>query len=687
MHRSANRGKRSPDAVASGMATTIGSGGGRVKGNEAAAAGTFLLAVYGAFVRMSVVIAAMMSCATVLMLLGLQYASKGWMETAGALSAMQAELSHDQHQAFDAFDETMANIAIKNAHGTQPSDAVSAGVLNHGTKYFARYLEHNTIEPANAYAVARAYLNMGNINRVLRKVDAEEQSLRNARVALLDYAPPEPKNRFVLAKVDNRLTSLLAQTGKWDEAHEVAVGAVSILEDLTKDNAAIEQREELAIAYRNLALTTAVVGGDGIPLLGKAIGVTNQLAKETEELAVHEFAADAYALTMALHWKQQQFVEAEEAGRNCIAALNRTLLEANRIASAKLIVLPALQYKSALALAAQNLDALRSDVQQESEAKGSSKGEDSPSLKSPLPSAWQWSPIAQEYGGLLPHGLLQGGRLPGEFERQESLLLVWHDQEWCVPTSIAIIAATYQQLQVIVIVNDDLSESEARRALKRADIPPDAIRFWHAPTDTLWVRDFGPAIIDSGRGTYKCLDADYGTKSRFQDDVVPSRAARLLGYPTIPIPISIEWGAVLSNGNGLCVVSTKVLESNRARGYSERHITDTIKRITGAEQVIYLEPMHGEPNGHLDWFATFVSPDTMVLGDYGSIDPDNASLLDRHAAQLSKVKTRSGPLHVVRIPMPPRGSSYFGGTYTNVVYANDVLLVPIGDNRDTHSIK
>jgi agmatine/peptidylarginine deiminase len=34
------------------------------------------------------------------------------------------------------------------------------------------------------------------------------------------------------------------------------------------------------------------------------------------------------------------------------------------------------------------------------------------------------------------------------------------------------------------------------------------------------------------------------------------------------------------------------------------------------------------------------------------------------------------PLKVVRIPMPPRGQHIFGGSYTNVVFANGVLFVP-----------
>jgi agmatine/peptidylarginine deiminase len=123
-------------------------------------------------------------------------------------------------------------------------------------------------------------------------------------------------------------------------------------------------------------------------------------------------------------------------------------------------------------------------------------------------------------------------------------------------------------------------------------------------------------------------------------------------------------------------VSTGLLEKNRRAGYSKSHLTDTIERLFGARQVVYLEPLRGEPNGHIDWFATFTSSDTIVIGDYRGTDPVNARLLDQHAERLAGLTTASGPLKVVRIPMPPRGKLYFGGTYTNVVFANGVLLVP-----------
>jgi len=146
--------------------------------------------------------------------------------------------------------------------------------------------------------------------------------------------------------------------------------------------------------------------------------------------------------------------------------------------------------------------------------------------------------------------------------------------------------------------------------------------------------------------------------------------------PVVPTPILLEGGEILTNGAGLCVVSARLLESNRQAGYSESHVTDTIKRLFGATQVLYLEPLHDEPTGHVDWFAAFTSTDTVVIGDYRNADPLNARLLDQHAERLAAVMTANGPLKVVRVPMPSRGEQYFGGTYTNVVFANGVLLVP-----------
>ncbi|MEM7785007.1 MAG: arginine deiminase family protein, partial [Planctomycetota bacterium] len=60
-----------------------------------------------------------------------------------------------------------------------------------------------------------------------------------------------------------------------------------------------------------------------------------------------------------------------------------------------------------------------------------------------------------------------------------------------------------------------------------------------------------------------------------------------------------------------------------------------------------------------------------------------AAILDRNATLLANVELPSGRLNVVRIPMPPRESDFFGGTYTNVVYVNGILVVPTWPNAPT----
>jgi agmatine/peptidylarginine deiminase len=150
--------------------------------------------------------------------------------------------------------------------------------------------------------------------------------------------------------------------------------------------------------------------------------------------------------------------------------------------------------------------------------------------------------------------------------------------------------------------------------------------------------------------------------------------------PSVRTRIAFDGGNLLTNGRGLCLATTQLLERNREFGYPDKYVTATVQRLFGADETVYLEKLEGEKTGHVDLFAAFTAPDTVVVGDYSGVDPVNAAILDRNAERLSKVVTASGLLRVVRLPMPPRGGDDFGGSYTNVLFANGVLLVPSWPN-------
>jgi agmatine/peptidylarginine deiminase len=157
----------------------------------------------------------------------------------------------------------------------------------------------------------------------------------------------------------------------------------------------------------------------------------------------------------------------------------------------------------------------------------------------------------------------------------------------------------------------------------------------------------------------------------------------MFDLPLVRVPLTIEGGNLLSNGEGIAVLSDKILEDNIAFGLAETTLVEIMKYLYGFKQIVMLESLYGEETGHVDMFAAFTSPDAIVVGAYDpKCDEQNAAILDRNAAKLSEVKINSNkPLRVDRIPMPPHSDNLWR-TYTNVLFANGVVLVPVYPSLD-----
>jgi agmatine/peptidylarginine deiminase len=278
--------------------------------------------------------------------------------------------------------------------------------------------------------------------------------------------------------------------------------------------------------------------------------------------------------------------------------------------------------------------------------------------------------------------MLVSGVLPADFEHHDALLLgfTWSLGEIWKKVCLQIVAATWQHVEIIILVPDTPAQEMLIESLREINVPLDRIHFYQIPVNTVWVRDYGPLVIKTGERGFKWVDLQYGAIERSRDDNLPSALGRLMRLPRVRACIAFDGGNLLTNGRGLCLATTQLLERNREFGYPEKYVTETVKRLLGAEETVYLEKLEGEKTGHVDLFAAFTAPDTVVVGDYSGVDPVNAAILDRNAERLSKVVRASGPLRVVRLPMPPRGRDGFGGTYTNVLFANGVLLVPSWPN-------
>ncbi|MFK7738513.1 MAG: agmatine deiminase family protein [Pirellulaceae bacterium] len=281
--------------------------------------------------------------------------------------------------------------------------------------------------------------------------------------------------------------------------------------------------------------------------------------------------------------------------------------------------------------------------------------------------------------------------MSGEFESQSGLVVPFLDYAWLRPCVENIIAATWNSIDLTLVVEDDGDYNDAVRTLDELGVPIDRIRFSISPIETPWLRDMGPLPARSNSDAsviwYDTENSHFEQAMRPRADALPRALQR--GYETLRVPsgLALDGGAILSNGRGLTVVSKSVEQINQEAGFTGRLFTAEIQRITGASQIVSVQPLEEEPTGHIDLFMTFVSADTVVVAEYVNPEHPNARILDENARTLAALTVDGKPLKVVRIPMPE--SERFVGSegkyiysYTNVIFANDVLLVPSWPSQD-----
>jgi agmatine/peptidylarginine deiminase len=608
------------------------------------------------------------SSVLVLVFVGTWLTTRGWKgppgvtgEVSHSTQVRQREPDSDLDADFVSHEQLISQIDMPANYGQPPLSNSLKFYLGHADAHFGRYVLRNEGFPETASTQARAFRNLAKINQLLGRLELSETAYRRTRQLLQQQDSLTPAAEATLYQADMGLSCLLVAMGKNAEANALAGDAVEQLErTFLQEDQDVLQSGTLATAHRNLGITRAILGLDGTEEVRSSIELAQRtVAAAPDTLAPDEFLADSYQILVYLLWRQDRLAEAKRACQEGIHVLDSILVRHDAMRERLSLELRLHKYLIARAMAQANLGFLQDAVE-------SGRTD---------PENWQWTPLGPFPEQRLQADELASGLLHGEFEPQEAVLLPWRDVAWCDRTVTRVVQEIHQDVRVILLLTDDLAAESARDAMRKANVALDNVQFIQHIIESPWVRDYGPLVVETAPGTFKWIDAPMWN-NRPHGDHLPVSLADRFGAPLLRAPIWAEGGAVLSNGAGLCIVSRHLLESNLRIGYDELHVTNTVKRLFGAEQVLYLEPLHDEPTRHVDWFATFTATDTIVIGEYdSSMDPKNAELLDRHAQELAKVDTPTGKLKVVRIPMPPRRAP-FGGTYTNVLFANGVLLVP-----------
>jgi len=270
--------------------------------------------------------------------------------------------------------------------------------------------------------------------------------------------------------------------------------------------------------------------------------------------------------------------------------------------------------------------------------------------------------------------------MPSEFDPQEGLFLGGEQLADLHPDVMtAVVRAAADSIKIVILAGSSAGQSRIENVLAGGGLQDAPVTILQLPVMTMWLRDFGPLTVSDAQGRRSMVEFKYRERRGNQlDDGVPAHLAVSLDLNLMGSPLLVEGGDFLSNGRGFCLMSTRVV--NRNAHYLEMEAEQTMQNVAsilGFENLLLVRPLEDESTGHVDMFCTFLEPDLVVVGRYDpAVDFLNAPALDQAAEDLQKVETLIGPMRVERMPMPDHDDGTWR-TYTNIVFANGVVLVPI----------
>lgn len=276
-----------------------------------------------------------------------------------------------------------------------------------------------------------------------------------------------------------------------------------------------------------------------------------------------------------------------------------------------------------------------------------------------------------------------------EFNPQSSIWLVWpHNQNnWgsSLPKlrefylELIDLILNYQSIHLILPPNDS-SFPHGTHLHKNF-----TIETFEAPTNTIWIRDYGPWFFQMGLESelqlFHFAFNSWGEKfpPYDLDANFPQVLAKQLQLPLFSSPQVFEGGALELNGRGLGITTKDcIYNSNRNEVEAQKVLHSELMSIFGLDQLIVLE--HGlqgdHTDGHIDNMARFISPNKLVIVDTDDTSHPNYQALKANIATLEQ---EAPDLELIKIPdIRPRqlGRDLLPLSYANFIILNGAMIVP-----------
>lgn len=278
-----------------------------------------------------------------------------------------------------------------------------------------------------------------------------------------------------------------------------------------------------------------------------------------------------------------------------------------------------------------------------------------------------------------------------EYEQVDELMITWPTLYYLSieeePFFIDMVKAAEEAVSVRINVNNFLYKNRIISLLNEENIPLDNITISTTPTNSYWIRDYGPFFIEKN-GELSIVDFNYlghRYRNRLIDDIYPTLYGieNNIGFDfKANFALCIQGGNYMSDGQGLAMVANYSLEiDNRDKTLDE--MSEILKKYLGLDELLILTSQVDDMTGHIDMFSKLIDEDTLLVGQWIDKNDINYQILENNTQLLI-----DNGYNVIRLPMlrDPDEDKNTIWTYTNSLIINGtskkIVLVPQYDTAE-----
>lgn len=227
--------------------------------------------------------------------------------------------------------------------------------------------------------------------------------------------------------------------------------------------------------------------------------------------------------------------------------------------------------------------------------------------------------------------------------------------------------------QVYCIVTSSY-QSYAQSDFQNAGVNMNNVTFVNAPSDSYWVRDYGPWYIFEDLNP-AIVDNRYN-RDRPNDDNMSQVFASFWNIPMYGMNLVHTGGNMMEDGRGHGVSDELIFQENN---YNETNVRNKMRDYLGIDPYHVTIDPQGDYIAHVDCWGKYLAPDKILIAQLPSTN-SHAADYDTVAALFSRTNCCWGyPYQVYRVQ---ELGGYTLAPYTNSLILNKTVYVPMGDNTN-----